>query len=214
LLENAGLATEEFKFVENQERTVTVNVVSTFLLSLLLLPKMEETADKNPTEKPCWTIVSSSVHALTNLPEHKDGNTFANLSNREKSDKKVRYPTSKLLEVLVVREIAPKITSSKVILNMKNPGLCHLELGREAGFGLWLLKLLFGRKTDVGSRCLVAGATVGDESHGAYLADGQVSNQNLSSFVTSDEGRKAQEKLWSELKEILGNIAPGVTASI
>ncbi|OKL57905.1 hypothetical protein UA08_06419 [Talaromyces atroroseus] len=214
LLENAGLATEQFKFAENQERTITVNVISTFLLGLLLLPKMEETADKdkNPTKKPRWTIVCSGAHALTNFPEYKEGNTFANLSNKEKSDMTVRYPTSKLLEVLIVRELAPKITNSKIILNMTDPGLCHSELAREAGFSLWLMKLLLGRKTEVGSRCLVASAVVGDESHGAYISNGEVSNQHLSAFVISDGGRKAQENVWSELKEVLENIVPGVTA--
>lgn len=213
LLQNAGVATRKFELAENHERTIKVNVISTFLLGLLLLPKLEETATKNPPEKPRWSIVTSEVHALTNLPESKDGNTFTNLADPQKSNMNQRYPTSKLIEVLVVRELAPKITNEKVVFNMLNPGLCHSTLWREKNWVVYVLSLLLERTTEVGARCLVASAAAGDESHGAYMTDGKVSNTRLSAFVTSDEGRKAQKKVWSELKKILEEIVPGVTAS-
>lgn len=212
LLQNAGISTERFELAENHERTITVNVINTFLLGLLLLPKLEETAAQNPRDKPRWTIVCSEVHALTNLPEHKEGNSFANLDNREKSQMAMRYPASKLLEVLVVRELAPKITNQKIIFNMLNPGLCHSSLAREGNWVLSVMKFLLARSTEVGSRCLVAAASAGDESHGAYMTDGVVSNGHLSKFVTSDEGREAQKKVWAELKAILEDIVPGVTS--
>ena len=50
LLENAGIATGAFKLVEGHESTVTVNVISTFLLAFLLLPKLQETAQKFNTK--------------------------------------------------------------------------------------------------------------------------------------------------------------------
>jgi retinol dehydrogenase 12 len=65
LLQNAGVATKKFELVESHERTITVNVISTFLLVLLLLPKLEETTSENPPEKPRWSIVTSEVHAVT-----------------------------------------------------------------------------------------------------------------------------------------------------
>ncbi|EEA23323.1 hypothetical protein TMatcc_002182 [Talaromyces marneffei ATCC 18224] len=215
LLENAGVATKiHFERAENHERTITVNVIGTFLLGLLLLPKLEETGTKNPVEKPRWTIVTSEVHALTNLPECKDGNTFVSLDDPQKSNMNDRYPTSKLLEVLVVRELAQRITNNNVVLNMLNPGLCHSTLWRERNWPVLIFSLFsFVRTTEVGARCLVAGAAAGDESHGAYMTDGKVSNGHLSAFVTSDEGRNAQRKVWSELKAILEDIVPGVTAS-
>ncbi|KAK9239550.1 hypothetical protein V1525DRAFT_27100 [Lipomyces kononenkoae] len=213
LLENAGIATQNFTLAEDHERTIAVNVISTFLLGLLLLPKLKETAKQIPTAKPHWIIVTSEVHALTNLPESKSPNTFEVLDDEKKANMQVRYPTSKLLEVLVVRKIAPKLADSGVILNMPNPGMCHSELARELGFSAWLLKLVLARTTEVGSRTLVAAAIVGNESHGAYMTDGKVSNGALSAFVTSEDGQKAQEKVWLELKEILEKIVPGVTGS-
>ena len=82
IVENAGISTTNYKAVEDNEstsklrfdlrrrtvctdyRTVTVNVVSTFLLALLILPKLQETGRQfNVT--PNLTIVSSEVHFLT-----------------------------------------------------------------------------------------------------------------------------------------------------
>jgi trehalose-6-phosphatase len=72
---------------------------------------------------------------------------------------------------------------------------------------------LMARSTEVGSRTLVAAAAAGPESHGAYMRDGKANNAALSSFVRSEDGAKAQKKVWEELSEILENIQPGVTNS-
>ncbi|KAJ9397662.1 hypothetical protein DTO282F9_5488 [Paecilomyces variotii] len=42
VLANAGMMTTEFRMSEDDERTITVNVVATFLLILLLLPKLHD----------------------------------------------------------------------------------------------------------------------------------------------------------------------------
>lgn len=92
---------------------------------------------------------------------------------------------------------------------MMNPGLCHSELARDSGWGLWLLKLCLARSTEVGSRSLGAAAAAGRESHGAYITDGEVGNDGLSPFVSSADGARAQEKVWRELGGILEGIQPG-----
>lgn len=58
--ENAGIATGIFRLAERDESTITVNVVSTFLLAFLLLPKLKETAQRFNT-LPTLTITSSEV---------------------------------------------------------------------------------------------------------------------------------------------------------
>ncbi|KIW57094.1 hypothetical protein PV05_05693 [Exophiala xenobiotica] len=210
LLENAGIATMRFDLAEGHERTVTVNVISTFLLALLLLPKLKSTAKEFKTT-PHLTIVSSEVHGWTKFPEWKEPNTFSALDDKAKTNFEERYPTSKLLEVLVIRAIASKMANSGVVLNYLNPGLCHSELAREAGLGLKIMKLLFARSTEVGSRTLVAAAAAGPESHGKYMTDAKVDDSHLSPFVRSDDGKAAAEKVWTELSEILENVRPGIT---
>ena len=61
VIENAGLATPTFEKVEGMESTITVNVISTFLMALLLLPKLRADAFKY-NSVPRLTIVASDAH--------------------------------------------------------------------------------------------------------------------------------------------------------
>jgi NAD(P)-dependent dehydrogenase (short-subunit alcohol dehydrogenase family) len=212
VVENAGIATGEFSLAEGHERTITVNVISTFLLALLLLPKLKETRTKFNTS-PRLTIVSSEVHAWTKFPEGNAPEVFPALDVKGPSWGE-RYMTSKLLEVLAFKQLAPKLDSSGVILNILNPGLCHSELGREGSIVLEIMKFFLARTTEVGSRTLVAAAEEGTPSHGKYMHDAKPDDGELSKFVTSKEGKVASEKVWKELSKILEEIQPGVTKSI
>jgi retinol dehydrogenase-12 len=109
LLENAGISTREYTLAEDNESTITVNVVSTFLLALLMLPKLKETAAKF-SKQPHLVIVSSGIHLMSNLTERNDpsGRIFDTLNDKAKAQMNGRYPTSKLLEVFVVREMVEK----------------------------------------------------------------------------------------------------------
>lgn len=210
LLENAAVALGKYGTAEGHETTITVNVISTILLGLLLVPKLKETAKKFGV-KPRLTLVTSEVHGWTKFAEGNAENVFDALDESAKKSMDERYPTSKLLEVLFVRAVAPKLQGTGIILNNLNPGLCHSELARDAGWSLWLLKLFLARTTEKGSRTLVAAAAAGEESHGKYMSDGRVNEGMLSDFVKSPEGEKTKEKVWGELKVILEKIEPGVT---
>lgn len=210
LLENAAVAATKHSTAEGHELTITINVISTFLLALLMVPKLKETAQKFNV-KPRISIVSSEVHAWTKFEERKSESIFDTLDETAEKNMGERYPTSKLLVVLSIRALAPKLQGTGIILNNLNPGLCHSELGRDSGWVLWMLKLVLARSTEMGSRTLVAGAAAGEESHGTYMTDGHVAQDALSDFVRSPEGDKAKEQVWSELKMILERIEPGVT---
>ncbi|KUI57218.1 Retinol dehydrogenase 12 [Cytospora mali] len=211
LCENAGIAPGTKRIVEGHESAITVNVVSTFLLALLMLPKLKETS-RRLGKRSVLSIVTSEVHALCKFPEREAASIFEALNKAE--DMRERYPVSKLLEVLTVRQIAPMLEDSDVVLNMVNPGLCHSELSRESGLGLAVLKFFLARTTEMGSRTLVAAGNAGKESHGKYMTDGHVSEKSLSPFVKSADGKKASEKVWKELSQILEKIEPGVTKNI
>ncbi|KAF2161692.1 hypothetical protein M409DRAFT_69511 [Zasmidium cellare ATCC 36951] len=184
LLENAGVATSEYKFVGGNESTITVNVVSTFLLALLMLPKLQETGRKfNIT--PNLTIVSSEVHNFT--PVILTCRELARL-----------HPTSQL----------------HVTLNFVNPGWCHSGLMRELSGNhfISLIKLIMCRSTEVGSRTLVDGALRGEETHGSYLSNSRVTK--CSGLVEGPEGSRLQRRVWGELREVLEGVEAGVTGNL
>lgn len=213
VLENAAIATPKFSLAEAHESSITVNVINTILLGLLLLPKLTAMTKEFPSTTPHLTIITSEVHAWTQFPEWKADDTFIALDDEKAANMAERYGTSKLLEVFAVRELAPRIADAGVVINMLNPGLCHSELARDSGWGLWLLKLCLARSTEVGSRSLAVAAAAGRESHGAYMTDGEVTNDGLSPFARSADGAKAHKKEWRELGEILEGIQPGIITS-
>lgn len=85
LLENAGMMTSKFTMAEQDELTITTNVVSTFLLGLLLLPKLQETNSKFNV-LPRLVIVSSDLHFMASFKEKNSPNMFEGLSNKETAD--------------------------------------------------------------------------------------------------------------------------------
>lgn len=234
VVENAGVATPRYEEVEGMESTITVNVISTFLMALLLLPKLRAGAVKFNT-LPRLSIVASDAHEQVN---HQRNSALCFVANwnlkasfKEQSEPSIfsalkspkyqadRYNVSKLLEILTIRELAPAMTVSgktKVILNTLTPGFCHSELMRHAVFPLnflgWIGKKLIGRTTEIGSRTLVAAASAGEESHGAYMADCVV--KEPSRWVRSEKGKEAQQRFYKELLVVLEEIEPGVMKNI
>ncbi|MCJ1456951.1 hypothetical protein MMC28_007317 [Mycoblastus sanguinarius] len=214
VVENAGVNMVTYTVAEDNETTITTNVVSTFLLGLLVLPKLRKTAAEFSVT-PHLVIVSSEVHAFTSFPERNAPNIFKTLNDKETADIGDRYNVSKLLEVFFCRELAARTKQSDdhgVIINFLNPGLCHSELGRDAGLFLDVLKFFLARSTEHGSRALFNAATAGSETHGQYLSQCKVSYP--SHLVLSDEGAKVQKRVWDELSQKLETIQPGIMANV
>ena len=92
---NAGVATEQFEILEDNESTITVNVISTALLILLLLPILRSSASKYHIE-PVITVVGSGVHAYTKFPERKTPNSLATLNDRKTAVMSDRYAIAPL----------------------------------------------------------------------------------------------------------------------
>lgn len=198
LIENAGIATTRLRV----QRDMKVELLST---------SSEETAKKYPSRLPHLSVVTSEEHAWTDLPEWKTQTTFQTLDCEETADMQSGYAASKLLQILLGRELASRLTDSGVILSMLQPGLCHSQWTREEESWInTILKLVLARSTEIGSCTLLAAALAGPGSHGAYMRDGIVDNGALSTFVQSGEGEKAQQKVWKEMAEILRSIQPDI----
>ena len=122
---NAGVWSFQFRLAEGNEETINCNVVSTVLLGFLLLPKLRETAKlyDMPTH---FTITGSDLYALARFKESRatPGRLFATLNDKEKSDLSDRYNVSKLLTLLMTRQMAEiyPLETNQVIFNSVGPG--------------------------------------------------------------------------------------------
>ncbi|KJZ74186.1 hypothetical protein HIM_06417 [Hirsutella minnesotensis 3608] len=216
VLANAGIAPTAYAVAEDNEQTITVNVVSTFLLAALVMPKLKASAAEHGT-RPTLTFVSSAVHAFTSFAERSAprGRILETVGDRALAEKRwaEQYPISKLLGVFGARALAerrPASVTPPVTVNLVHPGMCHSELARDSqSWGFWLWRQALSRSTEYGSRTLVHAASQGADSHGQYLADCAVAAP--APLVTSPEGREAQERVWEEIVAKLEAIQPGVT---
>lgn len=219
LVLNAAIATGKYATPEGLETMITVNAVGNTMLLVAMLGKMRETARKlkRDEERPHIVVVGSGIHHWLDMPPAKfaDGEILTTLSKpdgfpNEKMKVAANYINSKMLQAMIVRELAGKINPDEVILNHNCPGLVQSGLRRELkGVMPWILDRA-ARTAEVGSRTLLMGATVGNESHGQALSDAKIQegyvgkrDTGYSKFVLSKDGEVMQKRAWKEIKAIL-----------
>ena len=125
LLANAGRGTRIFNMTEDNEESITTNVVSMTLLSCLLHPKLHETAARYDTQTHL-TVTASELYEVAAFKERKApaGQLFATLNDKATANMSDRYNVSKLLGMFVVKQMAAlaPLSSSGVIVNCVAPG--------------------------------------------------------------------------------------------
>lgn len=217
LVENAGILTSRFVKTEDNESSITTNVVSPVLHSLLLLPKLRETGARFNT-LPRLVFVTSFVHFMTQFPEREEERIFEALADEKKSNMADRYNVSKLIEMYAIQELAQQVIASapqkgKIVINHSNPGWVVTDAVREwSGLKLLVFKFfraIFARTTEVGSRTTVHAAEGGEETHGQYLDDCAIGER--SALLQDDT---VQKKVWAELARKLEGIQPGVLQNL
>ncbi|KAK0110153.1 hypothetical protein ONS95_002805 [Cadophora gregata] len=218
---NAGLETVTFERTEGYENSLTVNVISTIMLSVLALPKLKDTARVSGAHTNL-VIVGSMQHvfAPSGQLNVEDGRSVFEILSEEKSaDMMGRYELSKLMVQMCEKEIAKRLGEgskgvSPVVVNCVKPGWCATELSRyyDKGRIIGVIFAMIGRTAEAGSRTLVHGVTAGDETHGQYLSECLVKTE--SSFVRSREGDRIQKRLWVELCDIIERLSPGATCVV
>lgn len=213
---NAGVEMTEYHTAEDLELTLTVNVVSTFLSTIAILPKLKETSVKYGVDT-TLTITGSKIHtfgpdAQLDIADNQD--IFVALSDRQTADTAQRYPLSKLIVHQCFNELVQHYSfmesdkQHQVIANLVDPGWCATELGRSKSDPL-IVRMIFaliGRTAEQGGRTLTTGITAGKDTHGGYMSECRVKAQ--SNYVQSERGQRIQKKLWKDLMAILSRISP------
>ncbi|KAK1981714.1 short chain dehydrogenase [Colletotrichum cereale] len=216
VLLNASIATNNRVDAEGWESSVTVNVLSTFLLGLKLLPVLRRTGTTHNVT-PKIVITASEASQLAKFRERNAEDIYKALNtNKSLTD---RYNTTKLMQVILGRQMAIAADASdkgRVQVTTLNPGLCATELFRHIPFPFTIIvKLgmkLLARSAEVGSRCLVAAAFAGEEAHGRYMSDCAV--VEFPKIMRGEEGEQMQERLWEETVEVLNGVDPGVSMNL
>ena len=182
LLLNAGFGSLQFELTTTgHEKMIQVNLLSSALLALELLPLLEKTSSvKGTPSRLTW--VGSFVqfqHGLTSRPVSPSSGMLGHFSSPSNFIPGARYPDSKFLGTLFVRRLAKSVDRKKVVVNEVSPGMVKTGFG---DYPLWM-RAMFGVILFVRARSPAEGAgtyahalgVVGSESHGKYLSDGKIS---------------------------------------
>ncbi|CAI7568644.1 unnamed protein product [Penicillium crustosum] len=219
---NAGIASVEYAVTrDGWERGIQVNVLSTALLSLELLPLLLRTKERDPLAQPHLSLLTSDIHKSIKFPERNEKSILSTLNGEEQWKKSQaagateRYGVTKLMDIFITIEIArlvPRDESGNplVIVNAVTPGFCKSDLltREKAPWILKLIQALIARTMEEGSKTLLHAVSQGLETHGKWLENQAITDPGA--IVTSEDARVVREKVWAEITGVLHNVDPEV----
>ncbi|KAF5008157.1 hypothetical protein FDECE_5551 [Fusarium decemcellulare] len=219
---NAAVSKSEYHAtVDGWEETLQVNVLSTALFALSILPKMRQSS--RPDWKPRLSIVAARAHmAVPEGAAWQDAPSILQELNQESEFGKLsdRYSVSKLLVIYAAREIAKLATTLNgecdIVVNYLCPGACKSDLARDwqslpQRVLLFLIHSLICKTTEKGSRTLVYASGLGEKSHGQWIHNDRI--EEPGQIVSSATGLQLQQKIWSEILDVVAPYCSGSTGT-
>ncbi|KAI0439775.1 hypothetical protein F4803DRAFT_25785 [Xylaria telfairii] len=232
VLLNAGVIGVEYKAVdEGWDQNIQVNVLSTTLLGLLLLPWMK--AERAHRSSPSHiTIVGSSSHLLADIEAWKgyisNGGVLAHYREAKNwpKDPNAMYATTKMLVHYAADELA-KLAKGEggrpdVIVNTTCPGIVRTALARNFtensrffAVAVVVFHAVLAKTAESGARTLIAAGLTKESENGKFIrfygSEAEYRKQAEVRF-TSDSGRQIQSSVWSEITNELSTKVPAAHA--
>jgi NAD(P)-dependent dehydrogenase (short-subunit alcohol dehydrogenase family) len=202
---NAGLANPTFiKNTNGYEEALQVNVLSTALMAILLLPLLRQTSKKGE-DKPHLTFVNSNAHREPQSSWYSaaphNGSLLAFTNDASYFDPRKHYGAVKLLGMSIMLHIA-RTNPDVIIVNACCPFLCKTELGRNFTLPfrmiMGVMQYFTARTAEEGARTLVGATVLDEESQGAFWTHDVLAP--MGELARSEE---EMERCWGDIKEIL-----------
>ncbi|CAD6583224.1 MAG: hypothetical protein ASARMPRED_001265 [Alectoria sarmentosa] len=215
---NAGVIQPRYRASsEGWEETLQVNVLSTALLAMLLLPILEENqsaaASGNDPAHLCFVSSGNYEFASVQKQAKEATNLIQEFSQPANfAGAEAQYSVSKLFSMYAANELAGRLVADKqgegapVVINSVNPGATATSLTRNIDslalkVVAWVYLRLLGRTAEQGSRSLVSACALGQDSHGQYWENDRLPTR--SAIVESVEGKQLQRRVWGEIIDAL-----------
>ncbi|KAF2965442.1 hypothetical protein GQX73_g8142 [Xylaria multiplex] len=232
---NAGVIGIKYTEVdEGWDQNIQVNVLSTTLLALLLLPwlKAERANRSSPAH---LSIVGSSSHMLADLKAWegyiaKDSGVLAHYRDAKNfpSDPNVMYSATKMAVHYAADELAKLAKGEdgrpEVIINTSCPGVVKTNIARNYTEGSILFTIavaifhgLQGKTAENGARTLIAAGRTKEDENGKFIrfygSEEEYQKQRETMFV-SNSGSHIQASVWSEITSELSTKVPAAHAAL
>ncbi|KAK0119363.1 hypothetical protein ONS95_010815 [Cadophora gregata] len=225
VLLNAGVHPFSFTLSPNGwEQALQVNVLSTLLLAILMIPWLREI--RKPGQKPQHLgFVGSSSHYFPDISKFSKQDVLQS-RNREENfvSGMSNYAVSKLLFQYGALEVARLAVGEdgrpSPIINIVCPGMIRTNIARDfanKGFFNKLVAMLFMyircNPADVGARSLVLMGITKEEEHGTFrnpMLTREEYDVRSKPVLTSPEGKRMQAQAWKEITGVLVHAVPEV----
>ena len=191
LVNNAGLMSPKYRFsFDGFELTFAVNHLAPFLLTNLLLERLEASSPAR------IVIVASEAHHghrlnLNTLGQPRDWSMLR------------AYGRSKLCNILFTRELAARLSGSRVAAICLHPGIVATAIGQRGGLPelVWRLMKPFMASPDKGAETSLFLSTVPDPEpfHGGYVIGKSLTQPDPMAL-----NRKLARGLWEESARLTG----------
>ncbi|KAJ3572607.1 hypothetical protein NPX13_g4992 [Xylaria arbuscula] len=218
---NAGVIGTEFTAVdEGWDQNIQVNVLSTTLLALLLLPWMQaERANRSSPAHLSFVGSSSHIDVDTEALQQyiaQDGGVLAHYREAKNfPDPDVLYGTTKLMVHYVADKLAAIAKGEEdggpqVIVNTTCPGIVKTNLARHyqgqslaLAIGVALFGGVLGKTPENGARTLIAAGITKQDENGKFIRF-----YGSEEEYENDSGRQMQASMWSEITNELRTKVP------
>ncbi|KAI1385219.1 uncharacterized protein F4822DRAFT_337581 [Hypoxylon trugodes] len=196
------------------EMAVQVDLLSPVLLTLLLLPKMRDTASSSDPNAYRPHISFLNSRAIFGIPEvvapPEDQTLIQGCNDEGKWDSRASYYLVKLATWYAVQGIADLCEGSDIVVNATCPGLCNTNMTKGLPTSIQLIMAVryffVGRSAEEGARTLVSATGLGKESHGRFWMNDQY--PKMTPFLESEKSTKMYHETWSEILSILRDHVP------
>ncbi|KAJ7331042.1 hypothetical protein DFH08DRAFT_966783 [Mycena albidolilacea] len=192
------------------EKLLQVNAIATGLLSVLLLPLLQATA-KLSQEAPHLTLTGSAAQFMARFSEKRATNILQTLNDPSQSNALSgdRYPTTKLFDLFLAREISKLPQAEGVVINVVDPGLCRSDITRDeklGAVGMFFMRNI-GWPTSKGAINLIW-AQLTATPPGAFIGSCEI--RQPPAWTTKKDGLLIQKKVWDEMVEVWKGVSPDV----
>ncbi|KIN05564.1 hypothetical protein OIDMADRAFT_112401 [Oidiodendron maius Zn] len=221
VLLNSGILNNKYNLGrEGYEESIQINVLSSALLGLLLLPWIK-VAGKGRAH---LGVVTSGRHRAVDIDgAFPQQNILEFFSQEENFPGGQMYPISKLLEQYIVNELAKLAVgpdgTPQAIVNSMCPGLVATDLGRAYMTGPIItffanrVIAIVAKSSEGGARTPVLAALTTSVENGKYITHYQSDKDYkiaAEKSVFGERGQKMQAQVWKEVIGILAEKVPEV----
>ncbi|KAK8075892.1 hypothetical protein PG994_003164 [Apiospora phragmitis] len=209
LIGSATNNTKRFVTGDGWEENLQVIHLSCALLAMLLLPKLQKSAEEHHSTTVISNVSSSAVRMTApwiKFPNERSAVGYLrDMSDGKNVVKLAQYGLCKIVNYCWFETLSSLLDPSQVHIHSLDPGVTKSPLSTSS-LAARLFMGVFGRSPIICGRAIAHSCLPVENAHGAMLWDYEV--EKPTSFMTSERAKKMRRAVWEETRSVLERLSP------